>query len=84
MSISKRPGSPFWYARFMVNGKRVVRSTGTADKRRAQQIEAKWKLEAFDTMHLKAIPTKTLSEAVERYRTTVLEPQTSPAKGASV
>lgn len=38
MSLYKDPGSPHWYISVCVAGKRVRRSTGTADRREAQRI----------------------------------------------
>jgi len=34
----KQKKSPFWYCSFIINGKRVVRSTGTTDKATAEKI----------------------------------------------
>jgi integrase len=39
MSLEKRAGSPYWYARFQVAGVRYLRSSGTADKREAAAWE---------------------------------------------
>lgn len=39
MSIFRRPRSPFWYCEIQVAGRRVVRSTGTDDKREARAYE---------------------------------------------
>lgn len=44
----KRKDSPIWWASFVdQNGKRVRQSTGTADRKEAEAIEAKWKVGAF-------------------------------------
>jgi integrase len=37
-SITKRPGSPFWYARFRVGTKQFVRATRTSNRALAMQI----------------------------------------------
>ena len=43
----KRPGSKIWYAEITdARGQRVRRSTGTSDKREAEEVEAKWRSEA--------------------------------------
>ena len=43
----KRPGSKIWYAEITdARGQRVRRSTGTTDKREAEELEAKWRSEA--------------------------------------
>lgn len=39
MSLFRRPRSPFWYTEIQVGGRRVVRSTGTDDKREARAYE---------------------------------------------
>lgn len=39
MSVEKRPGSPFWYARFQIGGKRYFLSTGARDKKAALTFE---------------------------------------------
>ncbi len=44
----RRKDSPVWWVSFTgPDGKRIRRSTGTTDRREAEAIEAKWKLEAF-------------------------------------
>lgn len=44
----KRPNSAVWWVGFTdPRGKRVRRSTGTTDRKEAEALEAKWKLEAF-------------------------------------
>lgn len=45
MSIFKRPTSPFYYTEIQVNGRRVVRSTGTDSKREALAFERKLRTE---------------------------------------
>lgn len=39
MSLEKRTGSPFWYARFQIGGRRYFFSSGTANKREAAAFE---------------------------------------------
>lgn len=39
----KRPNSEFYYASAVINGKQVRRSTGTANKQQATEIEKKWR-----------------------------------------
>ena len=44
--LYKREGSKWWWASFTdVGGKRVRRSTGTADRKEAEALLAKWRLE---------------------------------------
>ena len=40
MPLYQRPGSPFWWYSFTLNGVRFRGSTGTEDKRKARLIEA--------------------------------------------
>lgn len=40
MSLIRRPRSPYWYTEIVVHGRRVVRSTGTDNKRDAKAFEA--------------------------------------------
>jgi hypothetical protein len=43
----KREDSPIWYVDYTgASGKRVRRSTETTNRREAEELEAKWKLEA--------------------------------------
>lgn len=44
--LRKKEGSPYWYADFSVNGKRVKKSTGTRNKKDARQIADHWEKEA--------------------------------------
>lgn len=39
MSLYRRKGSPFWWTEFVIRGRRVARSTGTASRREAEQFE---------------------------------------------
>jgi integrase len=39
MSLFRRANSPFWYTEIQVKGTRIVRSTGTADRREALRFE---------------------------------------------
>ena len=41
MSLYKRKGSPFFWVSFRVNGRRVYKSTGTANKKFAEKVHAK-------------------------------------------
>lgn len=43
MALTKRPNSPFWYAEWMMNGKRYVKSTKTTNRQVAAQIEHKYR-----------------------------------------
>lgn len=45
--LFKRAGSPCWYVDFRdASGRRVKRTTGTTDRREAEELEGKWRLES--------------------------------------
>lgn len=46
MSVFTRKGSPYYYAEFVVRGRRVVRSTKTTSRREAETVEKQFRLEA--------------------------------------
>jgi hypothetical protein len=39
MSLYRRPNSPHWWTRFQLNGTEVRLSTGTANRREAEEFE---------------------------------------------
>ena len=54
----KRKGSPYWRAKYAdAAGKRARRSTGTTDKREAETLEAKWKVEGHQAKFWDAEPS---------------------------
>lgn len=64
----KRKGSPYWCADYTdATGKRVRCSTGTTDKREAEALEAKWKLEAHQRKFWDAEPTRSFDELMLKY-----------------
>lgn len=66
--LYKREGSPFWYVRFRdAGGERAKRSTGTTDRREAEELEAKWKLEARQQRLWGTEPTRTFDELMLAY-----------------
>lgn len=66
MAIYKRGG--IWWLDFTrPNGKRVRRTTGTADKRQAQELHDRLRSQAWRQDQLKEGPRRTWPEAVERY-----------------
>lgn len=40
MSVKPRPGSPYYYTRFKIRGRKIYRSTGTTNRREALEFEA--------------------------------------------
>ncbi len=64
----KRKDSPIWWASFTdPSGQRIRRSTETTDRKEAEALEAKWKLEAFRVKHWEEEPTRTFEELAVRY-----------------
>lgn len=66
MSLYRRPKSGFWWVRFTVGGRRVRQSTGTADRRQAEEYETAlrnrlWRESKLGESH------HTFKEAVEKY-----------------
>ena len=67
MSLYKRKDSPFWWARFTHNGRRLQQSTGTADRVAAQQFHDKLKASLWEQDRLGVKPRRTWNDAVVRY-----------------
>jgi hypothetical protein len=58
--LSKRGDSPYWRASYIdASGKRVRRSTGTANRAEAEKLLAKWKLEAREQRLWQKQPDRT-------------------------
>lgn len=70
MSLFKRTGSPFWWTEFVVKGRRVVRSTGTASRRDAEAFERELRGQiAREAGTVRRTPQATLDQACGRYWT---------------
>lgn len=66
--LYKRKSTPYWYADYTdSSSKRVRCSTGTADRKEAEALEAKWKLEAYQGKYWDAEPTRTFDELFLKY-----------------
>ena len=66
--LRKRKGSPYWCADYTdASGKRVRCTTGTTDRKEAEALEAKWKLEAHQEKFWDAEPTRTFDELMLKY-----------------
>jgi integrase len=66
--LYKRKGSPYWWAKYTdASGKRVRSSTGTTDKKEADVIEAKWKVEAHQKKFLGVEPSRTFDDLMLKY-----------------
>src|SRR5258708_413500 len=68
--IYRRPDSPFWWINAVLpNGERIRQSAGTEDKRHAEALLAKLKLDVFREAHFGIKRTRSWQEAVVRYLT---------------
>ncbi len=69
MALYKRSKSAYWWMRVTVNGREIRRSTGTADKKLAQEFEAQLTAERWRTARLGERPRYRWEQAVERWLT---------------
>lgn len=70
MTLYKRQDSPYWWMRFSpIKGelKPLQKSTGTANKRQAQQLHDKLKAERWEVDKLDHKPKRTWDDAVEKW-----------------
>jgi len=64
----KRKVSPIWWVSYTdANGKRVRRSTETTDRKEAEALKAKWKLEAFKVKQWDATPEVSFEDLMVAY-----------------
>ena len=57
--IYRRPDSPFYWASFInASGKRTRQSTSTTNQKEAEQILAKWRVQAREQKHWGAKPER--------------------------
>ena len=75
MSLYRRPDSPVWWSSFLSGGRRVRRSTGSADRKAAETIATGWRAGDAATAPSSGM---TLSAALGRY--TVDHAQNLPSK----
>lgn len=70
MSLFKRSASPYWWTEFVVKGRRIVRSTGTASRRDAEAFERELRGQiAREAGTVRRTPQATLDQACGRYWT---------------
>src|SRR5262245_62028985 len=70
MSIYRRKDSPYWWVKLppiLGQPKGLSRSTGTSDKREAEQYEVRLKHERWEQSRLGVKPARTWDEAVVRW-----------------
>lgn len=75
MTVFKRDGSEFWWIEFQYKGERYRRSSESTSKRKAEELERKWREELRATALLGKIPELAWGDAVDRYFKTVIEPR---------
>lgn len=64
----RRKKSPYWWVSIVApSGERVRRSTGTTDRKEAEALEAKWKLEVYRQRHWDEQPVRTFDEVALLY-----------------
>jgi len=67
MSLYKRKDSTVWWVRFTHKGRRVQQSTGTNDRQKAQEYEAKLVNSLWEQYRLGVKPKRQWNDAVVRY-----------------
>jgi hypothetical protein len=67
MSLFRRKDSPYWWVKLVHGGGRVQQSTGTADRRKAQEYHDKLKAALWDQAKLGEAPRYAWQDAVVRY-----------------
>jgi integrase len=67
MSLYKRKDSSIWWVRFTHNGKRIQQSSGTSERRKAEEYEAKLRSSMWEQERLGAKPIYKWNDAVVRY-----------------
>ncbi|HYL87590.1 MAG TPA: site-specific integrase [Burkholderiales bacterium] len=66
--LFKRAGSAYWYVNYRdASGRRVKRSTGTTNRREAEELEGKWRLESRQKRLWGTQPRYTFDELMLRY-----------------
>lgn len=77
----RRKDSPIWWVSINdASGNRVRRSTGTQDRKEAEAIEAKWKLEAHQVKHWGKKPTHTFEQLMVSHYNAVAGDLRSPER----
>ena len=67
MSLYKRKDSPSWWVKITCGGRRVCRSSGTAEREKAQEFHDKLAAQLWDEVRLGVKPDRSWVEAVERW-----------------
>lgn len=67
MSLYKRAGSPYWWTRFTIDGRRVQESTGTDNRKEAEEYEAKLRAAQWEQRRLGIKPKRSWKEAAVQW-----------------
>jgi integrase len=67
MSLYKRKDSTVWWVRFTLKGRRIQQSSGTSERIKAEEFEAKLKSSLWEQQRLGVKPIYKWNEAVVRY-----------------
>ena len=67
MSLYKRKDSPYWWIKYTFHGRRLQKSTGTADKQKAQEYHDRLKVRLWEESRLGIKAVHTWNEAVVRF-----------------
>ena len=78
MAIYKRKGSQVWQIEIKHGDHRIRRSSGTKNKRDAEELARRWEEELHGQLVMGRPVEMTLGEAIERYYTTILLPKGNP------
>jgi integrase len=75
LAVYKQPNSPSYLIEFVYQGHRYRKSSETASKAKAQDIERAWRVELKDSHHLGKLPSHSWGEAIVKYNETVIIPK---------
>jgi hypothetical protein len=79
--LYRRGDSPYWWVSFTdVSGQRTRRSTGTRNRKEAEALLAKWKLEAHQSRHWDEQPSRTFDELVLAYLRATAQEKRAPVR----
>ena len=67
MPYERKNSAVWWVSYTDPSGKRVRKSTGTSDRKEAEALEAKWKLESYRSKQWDEQPVRTFDELMLRY-----------------
>jgi len=77
----RRKDSPYWWVKYTdASGKPTYRSTGTTDRREAEALEAKWRLETYQLKQWGIKPQHTFDELMVAYISATRDEMRSPER----